>query len=153
LNNKKQPSLPRQSSFGWLIAVLGNDLATSLDSHLKGIGLSLNLWPTLFALWEEDGLTQSELTERCNTAHYTTTRLLDTLEKMALVERRPHPTSRRAHLVFLTEQGKALEQKATQLAKDCNAEFLSALPASEQDELNKLLLKVIAGRNSDLISK
>lgn len=52
-----------------------------LDKHLKEIGLNIDLWPTWFALWEEDGLTQPELTSRCNTAHYTTTPLFDSLEQ------------------------------------------------------------------------
>ncbi|WDE08720.1 MarR family transcriptional regulator [Thalassomonas viridans] len=149
-DNQYQPELPRHMSFGWLIAVLGADMASTLDKHLKEIGLNIGLWPTLFALWEEDGLTQSELTSRCNTAHYTTTRLLDSLEKMELVERRPHPTSRRAHLVYLTEKGRELESKAAPLAKQCNEEFLSALSSSERAQITGLVKKVIAGRNPKL---
>lgn len=139
--------LPRISSFGWLVAVLGADLADSLDSRLKEIGLNLGLWPTLFALWEEDGLTQKELAARCSTAHYTTTRVLDSLESLALVKRHPHPSSRRAHLVYLTEKGKALEETATAKAIDCNAEFMSALSSDEQVQIKKLLLKILANRN------
>lgn len=148
----KQPALPRHKSFGWLIAVLGADLANELDSRLKGIGLNIGLWPTLFALWEQDGLTQTELTSRCNTAHYTTTRTLDSLEKMALVERRPHPTSRRAHLVYLTAKGRDLEIEATQLAKNINAEFLAHLSESEQNEISPLIMKILQGRNAGLLS-
>ncbi|UXI03376.1 MarR family winged helix-turn-helix transcriptional regulator [Photobacterium sp. TY1-4] len=80
-------------------------------------------------------MTQSELAARCQTANYTTTRVLDTLEKLALVERRKHPTSRRAYQIFLTEQGRALEAEATALAKACNHEFLSALSEAERDLL------------------
>ena len=146
LKDKQQPALPRHSSFGWLIAVLSADLAEAFDSRLKEIELNLTLWPTLFALWEEDGLTQAELANRCNTAHYTTTRQLDSLEKMELVERRPHPTSRRAHLVYLTDKGRNIEKKATDRAKECNAEFLAHLSSEEQNQMNRLVLKIIAGR-------
>ncbi len=147
-----QPELPRHTSFGWLIAVLGADMAHALDNRLKEIGLNISLWPTLFALWEEDGLTQSELTSRCNTAHYTTTRLLDSLEKMALVERRPHPTSRRAHLVYLTEKGRELEATAVPLAKACNDEFLSGLSPAERTQIQSLIHKIIINRNPALPS-
>ena len=150
IDNQQGPKLPRHMSFGWLIAVLGNDMANSLDGHLKKIGLNISLWPTLFALWEEDGLTQTELTNRCNTAHYTTTRLLDTLEKMELVERQPHPTSRRAHLVYLTKKGRELEAEATSLAKQCNDEILSGLSADEKELVHSLMLRMIKKRNPDM---
>ena len=128
--------LPRHTSFGWLIAVLGGQMANGLDTRLKEIGLH-------FALWEEEGLTQTELAHRCQTAHYTTTRVLDSLEKLELVERRAHPTSRRAFQIFLTEKGRSLEVEGTSRANECNQEFLSALTPEESDELNRLVAKVI----------
>ncbi len=136
--------LPRHTSFGWLIAVLASQLESDLDSRLREIGLNIGSWPTLFALWEEDGLTQTELTNRCHTAHYTTTRTLDALEKQGLVERRPHPTSRRSHLVCLTARGKKLETSATAMAQACNEDVLSALSAKERTQLNTLILKLLA---------
>ncbi|KZM40474.1 hypothetical protein OA92_07635 [Marinomonas sp. SBI22] len=135
--------LPRHTSFGWLIAVLGGQMANGLDTRLKEIGLHIGLWPTLFALWEEEGLTQTELAHRCQTAHYTTTRVLDSLEKLELVERRAHPTSRRAFQIFLTEKGRSLEVEGTSRANECNQEFLSALTPEESDELHRLVAKVI----------
>lgn len=135
-----------------MIAVLSADLADTFDSYLKDIGLTLNHWPTLFALWEDDGLTQSELAARCNTAHYTTTRILDSLEKMELLERRPHPTSRRAHLVYLTDKGRNLEEEATAKAIKCNEEFLSALTANEQTQLISLVMKMLTQRDHNIAS-
>lgn len=146
--NQNEPRLPRQTSFGWLIAVLGSQLATDLDTRLQGIDLNIGLWPTMFALWEEEGLTQAELASRCQTAGYTTTRVLDALEKLQLVERRPHPTSRRAYQIFLTEKGRALEAAGTDMAKACNAEFLAPLSDEESEQLHRLVAKVIAGREA-----
>lgn len=147
---KKGPKLPRVTSFGWLVAVLGSELAQSLDNKLRAKGLSLSLWPTLFALWEEDGLTQTELTIRCSTAHYTTTRVLDTLETKGLVERRPHPESRRAHLVYLTKEGKKIEEELTGEAIQTNEEFLAPLSADEQAHLKSLIFKIISERLPDV---
>ena len=143
IDNQYEPKLPRDTSFGWQVAVLGADMSDSLDKELKSIGLGINQWPTLFALWEEDGLTQTELTSRCNTAHYTTTRVLDSLEKIGLVERQPHPTSRRAHLVYLTEQGRNLEEEAVAKAQAVNTKFLSSLSKKEQELITSLILKII----------
>ncbi|MDO6682692.1 MULTISPECIES: MarR family winged helix-turn-helix transcriptional regulator [unclassified Oceanobacter] len=138
--------LPRHNSLGWLIAVLGKQLAEDLDQRLKTMGLNIGVWPTLFALWEEEGLTQTELAERCMTAHYTTTRTLDTLEKMALVERRPHPTSRRALQIYLTQQGKELRHSVLQQAIACNKQYLDRLSQKEAQTLIQLLNKAAGTR-------
>ena len=150
IDDKHSPVLPRHLSFGWNVAVIAAGLSERLDGELRSVGLSINHWPTLFALWEQDGLTQSELTNRCNTAHYTTTRLLDSLEMLELVERRPHPTSRRSHMVYLTDKGRGLEEKAVAKAKEVNKEFLSALSQDEQKQLSEILLKIICSHKPEI---
>lgn len=139
--------LPRHSSFGWLVAVLSGQMANALDEQLKEFDLNLTLWPTLFALWEEEGLTQTELAVRCQTANYTTTRVIDSLEKLELVERRKHPTSRRSYQIFLTEKGRELEKPCTELAKATNENFLSPLSEEERQQMHVLMGKMITARN------
>lgn len=145
-----EPKLPRHMSFGWLIAVLGADMAKSLDERLKKIGLHIGLWPTLFALWEEEGMTQVELSKRCNTANYTTTRVLDSLEAKGLVERRSHPTNKKVHLVFLTAEGRQLEAEAIAQANLCNEEFLADLSVQEREQISAIVLKILAARNTQI---
>jgi DNA-binding MarR family transcriptional regulator len=137
----------RSNSLGWLIAVLSNDMATALDGRLKELDLRIAVWPTLVVLWQEDGLTQAELSARCLTANYTTTRVLDALEKKGLIERKPHPTSRRAHLVYLTELGQSLRMEGIARGKATNKEFMAGLSESEQETLLTLVNKLIDGRN------
>ena len=153
VDDKKQPELARRDSLGWLVAVLHSQMAAELDERLKGLELNLGLWPSLFVLWEKEGLTQSELATRCQTAHYTTTRVLDTLEKKGLVERRKHPSSRRAYQIFLTDAGRALEKPAVAEANACNEAFLASLPIEQQRQLRTLLLKVIAPGTGDLLQE
>jgi len=143
--------LERQESFGWLIAVLGQELASGLDSRLRSMGLDLTYWPTLFALWEEEGITQTELSQRCGTAKYTTTRVLDSLESLGLVERRLDPASRRSRLVYLTENGRAIEAEATQQARECNEEFLDYLSEEEGYHLISLVKKLISAKRPELM--
>lgn len=136
----------RMNSLGFLVAVLGNDMAAALDERLKELDLKITMWPTLLMLWNEDGLTQTELSERCKTANYTTTRMLDTLEKKGLIERKAHPTSRRAHLVFLTEEGKALKPKGLERAMAINEEYLSVFTKTESETFLQLLNKLVEGK-------
>ncbi|USD39725.1 MarR family transcriptional regulator [Ferrimonas sp. SCSIO 43195] len=107
------------------------------------------MWPTLMMLWEEEGLTQVELASRCMTAHYTTTRVLDSLEKKQLVERRKHPTSRRSHLIYLTDEGRALKSALIAEAMDVNDSLLSVLQPQEQQQFLSLLAKMVAAGSAD----
>lgn len=142
-----EPKLPRHRSFGWLIAALGADMAKCLDERLKKMGLHIGLWPTLFALWEKEGMTQVELAKRCDTANYTTTRVLDSLEAKGLVERRSHPTNKKVHLVYLTAEGRQLESEAVAEATFCNETFLADLSTEERGQINAIILKIMVGRN------
>lgn len=135
--------LSREDSLGWLVAVLNAGMLKGMDERLRPLGLGLAVWPTLFVLWEEDGLTQTELASRCRTAHYTTTRVLNSLEESGLIERRAHPHSRRAHCVFLTPMGQSLKKRGVRAATACNRAFLSQLSPEEQSNLLQYLRRMV----------
>ena len=86
----------RQKSFGWMINVIANKATKDFDTELKEHGLSIALWPTMMCLWEEEGVTQRDIAAKSKVENSTTTRTLDKLEKLELVERRADPNSRRS---------------------------------------------------------
>lgn len=135
--------LQRRESLGWLIAVLAEQMMTGLDTRLKTHGLNIGFWPTLFALWEEEGLTQAELSKQCMTANYTTTRVLDRMTDLGLLERRTDPESRRSFRIYLTDKGRSLEATLTGEARSLNQSILSKLSDAEAAQLISLLQKVI----------
>eukprot|EP00487_Bulimina_marginata_P005577 TRINITY_DN23716_c0_g1_i1.p1 TRINITY_DN23716_c0_g1~~TRINITY_DN23716_c0_g1_i1.p1 ORF type:complete len:130 (+),score=17.60 TRINITY_DN23716_c0_g1_i1:23-412(+) len=83
----------RQKSFGWMINVIANKSTKDFDTELKEHGLSIALWPTMMCLWEEEGVTQRDIAAKSKVENSTTTRTLDKLEKLELVERRADPNS------------------------------------------------------------
>ncbi|WP_230425655.1 MarR family winged helix-turn-helix transcriptional regulator [Spartinivicinus ruber] len=136
--------LKREDSFGWLIAVVSQQMGYSLDARLKKYGLNLALWPTLFLLWQQEGCTQTELAKACQTRNYTTTRVLDKLEELGLVERRPDPDSRRAFRIFLTEKGRELEPELIAEAKAVNKQYLSKLDKNQRAQLMSLMQLLVS---------
>jgi DNA-binding MarR family transcriptional regulator len=71
--------------------------------------------------------------------------VVDDLESLGLVRRRPHPTDRRAKLVEATRKGKELARRAdTILATPPPA--LSALGPDELEALRRMLERVRAGK-------
>ncbi|MCC2520782.1 MarR family winged helix-turn-helix transcriptional regulator [Vibrio coralliilyticus] len=134
----------RQSSFGWLINVVANDAAKTFDTELKKHGLTLALWPTLMCLWEEEGVTQRDIAQKSKVENSTTTRTLDKLENLGLVERQPDPNSRRAFRIYLTDEGRALKETLLPIPMAINQKLLSSLEPKERDEIIRLLQKMVA---------
>ena len=64
--------------------------------------------------------------------------LVDDLESQGLVQRRPHPTDRRAKLVEATRKGKELARRADAIL-DTPPAALSALAADDLETLRRLL--------------
>lgn len=134
----------RQYSFGWMVNVVASQASKKFDIALKQHGLTVALWPTMMCLWEEEGVTQREISVKSKVENSTTTRTLDKLEKLGLVERRTDPNSRRSFRIYLTEQGRALETTLLPIPMAVNKEMLSSLEEKEQKEMLRLLQKMVA---------
>jgi DNA-binding MarR family transcriptional regulator len=73
------------------------------------------------------------------------TNRLDRLERAGLVERRPDPSDRRGKLIALTDAGKRVIDETIGRHVANEERLLSVLTAAEQEKLNSLLRKLIAG--------
>lgn len=134
----------RQSSFGWMINVVANHAAKRFDKELKQHGLTIALWPTMMCLWEEEGVTQRDIAEKSKVENSTTTRTLDKLENLGLIERRTDPNSRRSFRIYLTPAGRALQAKLIHIPMAINQEILSSLTDAEQQAMISSLQKIVA---------
>ena len=70
---------------------------------------------------------------------------LDRLERAGLVERRPDPGDRRGKLIALTAQGRKLADATITRHVANEQRLLAPLTRAEQEKLNALLKKLIAG--------
>ncbi|HEX4597482.1 MAG TPA: MarR family transcriptional regulator [Burkholderiaceae bacterium] len=73
------------------------------------------------------------------------TNRIDRLERSGLVERRPDPNDRRGKLIALTDTGKRVVEETLGRHVANEMRLLSALTKSEQETLNRLLKKLLAG--------
>jgi DNA-binding MarR family transcriptional regulator len=62
-------------------------------------------------LWEEDGLTQTELSARVGVETASSTIVLDELQRLALIDRKRDDDDRRRINVFLTDAGRRLKRQ------------------------------------------
>jgi DNA-binding MarR family transcriptional regulator len=73
------------------------------------------------------------------------TNRIDRLERAGLVERRPDPNDRRGKLIALTATGRRVIDETITRHVANEERLLSALTAAEQEKLDALLKKLIAG--------
>lgn len=86
-----------------------------------------------------EGLRQKALADILEIQPITTARLIDQLSDEELVERRPDPTDRRAHCLYLTDQAQALLDDIGVVVEDVNRKAVAGLSADEIDQLLHLL--------------
>ncbi len=127
-----------------MVNVVANKAEKLFEAELKKHGLTVALWPTMMCLWEEEGVTQRDIAEKSKVENSTTTRTLDKLEKLGLVERRDDPNSRRSYRIYLTEQGKAIKETLIPIPVAVNQQVLSSLNEQEQKQIIALLQKMVA---------
>ncbi|MGW4686982.1 MarR family winged helix-turn-helix transcriptional regulator [Streptomyces sp. NPDC004244] len=124
---------------------LVNGLAQRIAEHVRERAAALGLTASqATALREMSGpMTMRELAERMSCEPSNTTFVVDKLEKQNLVERRPHPTDRRAKHLVLTPAGTALRERLLDLLAVDSP--LSGLSQQEQRVLHSLLEQAVTG--------
>ncbi len=67
---------------------------------------------------------------------------IDELEAHGLVQRRPHPSDRRAHAVSVTPEGRDTLERGRKLSKEAQEELLGPLSQPERAQLHDFLLRL-----------
>jgi DNA-binding MarR family transcriptional regulator len=130
------------------IGGLNRRLNREMDDTLKDFGLNRGEWKVLGALWrlgEPHRLTPGELARIEELSTGAMTNRLDRLEEDGLVRRLPDPEDRRAIQVELTEKGRKTWEKAVAAQAEKEAVVAAALNEREQEQLTKLLRKLMLG--------
>ena len=118
-------------------------LVRALQVRLAAHGVSFGHWTFLRILWEQDGLTQRELSAQAGVMEPTTFAAVRAMEALGYVERRRRAENRKNVYVHLTARGRALRKKLVPLAEDVNRVAVAGLERTEVARLRRALLAVI----------
>jgi MarR family transcriptional regulator, organic hydroperoxide resistance regulator len=121
------------------VCKLVHRLAHRLDTHVRRVADELGLTPTqVIALRElTEPITARELANRMSCEPSNATFVLDRLEQQDLIQRRPHPTDRRAKQIVLTPAGE--RRRADVLEHLGKQPPLAKLTTFQQESLRDLL--------------
>lgn len=130
------------ASLGAAIRFTHRAFAQDLQSHLAAHDIPVGMWFFLRALWEDDGLTQRELSRRVGIMEPTTLQQLRSMETKGLIERRRSTVDRRKIHVHLTRAGKALKPDLLPYAREVNLAATAGFSAEELTLLRRLLDRI-----------
>lgn len=131
-----------EKSVGFLLAKAYQRACAMFKEEFDRYDLTPQQFGLLAFLWNEDGLSQAELSSRSQIDRTTIGGIIDRLEKEGLVERRHHPEDRRAYQVYLTPKGKSREEELSTLSVQVIRRVTSPLTEEEHLTLIGLLEKI-----------
>ena len=124
-------------------------LTRALQMRLTEHAVSFGHWTFLRILWEADGITQRELSEKAGLMEPTTFSALKAMERLGYVTRRQQPDSRKKVYVFLTLKGRALRDKLVPLAEEVNQIAVAGVAPAQISAARDMLLNMIQNLAAD----
>jgi DNA-binding MarR family transcriptional regulator len=131
---------------GFLLSQLGFQGSRRFTERLEPLDLNPRSFALLRHIVAAEGRSQHALAEALQVPPSRMVALLDELEGRDLVERRPHPSDRRARSLYLTGKGRRLLAKAARVADEHEAELCADLSAAERKQLLELLGRIAASQ-------
>ena len=135
---------PFENDISYSLIQLIREHRRQADEALKQLGLYAAQEFVLFLLWEEDGLSQSQLAARLKLELPTITKSVQRMERTGLVRRSVDEQDTRISRVYLTEAGRALYEPAMQVWKNLDTRTCLHMTELEQALLRRLLQQALA---------
>jgi MarR family transcriptional regulator, organic hydroperoxide resistance regulator len=141
---------PAEQSVGYQVRQANRALQRELEDTIRPFGITTGMWYFLRVLWDTDGLSQRELSERVGTTEPTTVTALHAMEKRGLVVRVQNSGDRRKSNIYLTQPARQLRDMLLMHARGVNRTATSGIPASEIVALKRTLEKIRANLSAAL---
>ena len=131
-------------SLGYLIRDCYRIFARRLEALISPHGVKMGQWYFLRELWERNGLTQRELSNRVGMMEPTTVVAIRGMVKGGLVRRVRDAEDRRKVRIFLTAKGADLKAQLLPCAREVNEIATQDLSADEVRQFRNLLNRIKA---------
>jgi DNA-binding MarR family transcriptional regulator len=136
-------SRPISEHIAYLLAQANRQVHLKLDEEFRDEGVPVEQWRILKLLAEQNGRSMSDLTQVALLNHPTLTKMIDRMISDALVYRRPDPKDGRKVVIFVSERGRALNERLSRRANLRQAEIVEGYGDRETEELKRLLSALI----------
>lgn len=128
-----------ENSLGYLFRDIHRAFSKVLQTRIAAHGVTIGQWYFFRALWEEDGLTQRELSQRVGMMEPTTVTALNGMERRGYVKRVRNTTDRRKVNIYLTDLGHSLRPKLLPFAVETNQLASVGVSAKDIEKVREVL--------------
>ena len=97
----------------------------------------------LYVLWQQDGISMGELSQKSGLAKTTLTSMLDRMEQSGLLLRIPDKFDRRKALITLTDYARSLNQKYERVSDDMSKVYYKGFSDQDIDTFEKFLKRIL----------
>lgn len=115
---------------------------TRANQLFESLGLYRGQPRVLFALWDQEGLTQKDLADQMMITPATVTKMLQRMEKSGFITRQQDLGDQRITRVYLTEEGRQVKGQVEKVWKTMEAETFADLTTDEKVILRRFLLHI-----------
>ena len=121
------------------LRILAKKCGHLLDNRLAPHGLTTTKARVLTALHHHSELTPTDLLPWASVEPASMSLLLQSMEREGWIERKPHPSDKRAVLFTLTDAGRDAHFKAREVVEKTNDDLFGILEDGEREELRHVL--------------
>lgn len=121
----------------------------SLQMRLAEFGVPFGHWTFLRVLWENDAITQKDLSEHAGVMEPTTFAALKVMEAQGYIRRKQLPTNRKNIYIHLTAKGRGLKNKLVPMAEDTNSVSTRNIAPDDLMTTRRVLLTMIENLAED----
>ena len=126
----------------YLMHELSRMVSTHVDQNLAKVGVTHVQWWAMMHIFENEGLTQTELASQLQMGRASVGKLVERLEAKSWIERRPDASDSRVRRVFLRDAAVPLFMHMTAEGKDLFKTFLADISPAEEKRLLAGLRKI-----------
>jgi DNA-binding MarR family transcriptional regulator len=130
------------NSIGYLLRDTSRRILRDLTARLGPHGVTLPQYFVLRELWQEEGLTQREVSNRVGVLEPTMVTTLDALERLGLILRVRSTTDRRKTHVQLTAEGRTMRDTLHGYSADVLERALNDISDGDLATLRRLLQQI-----------
>src|SRR5215468_3172175 len=129
------------TDLGWSLGVVFRSYVKAAEAIVGDLPGGARGYQVLAAAAQDLAGSQAALAQRLGIDRTVLTYLIDDLEQLGLVERRPHPTDRRHRRIAATSQGRAQWRKRQRALREAERQVLGPLGSDEpgfREQLRRL---------------
>lgn len=139
--NNKYEQLKLKNQLCFPLYAASRQIVNLYTPVLKPLGITYTQYIVFMVLWEQDGITMSELGSKLYLNNGTLTPLIKKMEQDGFISRKRDPNDERIVRLYLTEKGLSFREKAVDIPYQVGA--CVNIGKTEADALYKLLYSIL----------